>query len=82
MIFNYRGITNIKKGTSGKSWFFEQQTYSKESKKTRSLKAGSGSGNIPKNLFCSFLASLSEGILCSVLPIRIYLQGTDSCFLK
>ena len=42
------GITNIKKGTSGKSWFFEQQTYSKDSKKTRSLKAGSGSGNIPK----------------------------------
>ena len=29
------GITNIKKGTSGKSWFFEQQTYSKDSKKTR-----------------------------------------------
>ena len=44
------GITNIKKGTSGKSWFFEQQTYSKDSKKTRSLKAGSGSGNIPKVL--------------------------------
>ena len=42
------GITNIKKGTSGKSWFFEQQTYSKNSEKTRSLKAGSGSGNIPK----------------------------------
>jgi DNA-cytosine methyltransferase len=42
------GITNIKKGTSGKSWFFEQQTYSKDSEKTRSLKAGSGSGNIPK----------------------------------
>ena len=44
------GITNIKKGTSGKSWFFEQQTYSKDSKKTRSLKAGGGSGNIPKVL--------------------------------
>ena len=42
------GITNIKKGTSGKSWFFEQQTYSKDSKKTRALKAGGGSGNIPK----------------------------------
>jgi len=42
------GITNIKKGTSGKSWFFEQQTYSKDSKKTRSLKSSSGSGNIPK----------------------------------
>ncbi len=41
-------ITNIKKGTSGKSWFFEQQTYSKDSKKTRALKAGGGSGNIPK----------------------------------
>ena len=44
------GITNIKKGTSGKSWFFEQQTYSKDSKKTRSLKSSSGSGNIPKVL--------------------------------
>ena len=44
------GIINIKKGTSGKSWFFEQQTYSKDSKKTRSLKAGGGSGNIPKVL--------------------------------
>lgn len=43
-------ITNIKKGTSGKSWFFEQQTYSKDSKKTRALKAGVGSGNIPKIL--------------------------------
>tara|TARA_B100000927_G_scaffold143149_2_gene115536 strand:+ start:2131 stop:3795 length:1665 start_codon:yes stop_codon:yes gene_type:complete len=42
------GITNIKKGTSDKSWFFEQQTYSKDSKKTRSLKSSSGSGNIPK----------------------------------
>ena len=42
------GITNIKKGTSNKSWFFEQQTYSKDSEKTRSLKSSSGSGNIPK----------------------------------
>ena len=42
------GVTNIKKGTSGKSWFFEQQTYTEDSKKTRALKAGSGSGNIPK----------------------------------
>lgn len=42
------GITNIKKGTSDKSWFFEQQTYSKDSEKTRSLKSSSGSGNIPK----------------------------------
>ena len=45
---SHNGITNIKKGTSGKSWFFEQQTYSKDSKKTRSLKSSSGSGNIPK----------------------------------
>ena len=44
------GITNIKKGTSGRSWFFEQQTYSPNSDKTRALKAGSGSGNIPKVL--------------------------------
>jgi len=44
------GISNIKKGTSGRSWFFEQQTYSPDSDKTRALKAGSGSGNIPKVL--------------------------------
>ena len=44
------GIENIKKGSSGQSWFFEQQTYSTESEKTRSLKAGGGSGNIPKVL--------------------------------
>jgi len=41
------GITNLKKGSSGKSWFFEQQTYTQNSK-ARSLKAGGGSGNIPK----------------------------------
>ncbi len=43
------GIENIKKGTSGFSWFYEQQTYTKNSK-TRTLKAGGGSGNIPKVL--------------------------------
>ena len=42
-------IQNIKKGTSGYSWFYEQQTYTRWSK-TRTLKAGSGSGNIPKVL--------------------------------
>ena len=41
-------IINIKKGTSGKSWMYEQQTYSYSSPKTRTLKAGGGSGNIPK----------------------------------
>jgi DNA-cytosine methyltransferase len=43
------GIINIKKGTSGFSWFYEQQTYTSKSK-TRTLKAGGGSGNIPKVL--------------------------------
>jgi DNA-cytosine methyltransferase len=43
------GIENIKKGTSGFSWFYEQQTYTKNSL-TRTLKAGGGSGNIPKVL--------------------------------
>lgn len=43
------GIENIKKGTSGFSWFYEQQTYTKKSL-TRTLKAGGGSGNIPKVL--------------------------------
>ncbi len=42
-------IENIKKGTSGYSWFYEQQTYTKNSL-TRTLKAGGGSGNIPKVL--------------------------------
>lgn len=43
------GITNLKKGSTGKSWFFEQQTYTPDSK-SRALKAGGGSGNIPKVL--------------------------------
>jgi len=43
-------IINVKKGSSGKSWFMEQQTYSEDSPKTRTLKAGGGSGNIPKVL--------------------------------
>jgi site-specific DNA-cytosine methylase len=43
------GIENIKKGTSCYSWFYEQQTYTKNSL-TRTLKASSGSGNIPKVL--------------------------------
>ena len=41
-------IKNLPKGSSGKSWFFEQQTYLPDSEKTRALKSGSGSGNIPK----------------------------------
>lgn len=42
-------IQNIKKGSSSFSWFYEQQTYTRWSK-TRTLKAGGGSGNIPKVL--------------------------------
>lgn len=41
-------IKNLPKGSSGKSWFFEQQTYLPDSEKTRALKSSSGSGNIPK----------------------------------
>ena len=41
-------IKNLPKGSTGKSWFFEQQTYLPDSEKTRALKSGSGSGNIPK----------------------------------
>ena len=40
-------IINPLKGTSGKSWQFEQNVYS-ENSILRSLKAGGGSGNIPK----------------------------------
>ena len=42
-------IQNIKKGSSSFSWFYEQQIYTRWSK-TRTLKAGGGSGNIPKVL--------------------------------
>ena len=41
-------IINPLKGISGKSWQFEQNVYSNESKCLRSIKAGGGSGNIPK----------------------------------
>ena len=40
-------IKSVTKGSSGKSWFFEQQTTTTDSK-SRTLKAGGGSGNIPK----------------------------------
>jgi len=42
-----KDIINLKKGSTGKSWWFEQQTYHPNSK-TRALKSSSGSGNIPK----------------------------------
>ena len=48
MWVNEKAIKNLPKGSSGKSWFFEQQTYLPNSEKTRALKSGSGSGNIPK----------------------------------
>lgn len=41
-------IINPLKGISGKSWQFEQNVYAEESKCLRSIKAGGGSGNIPK----------------------------------
>ena len=41
-------IKNLPKGSTDKSWFFEQQTYLPDSEKTRALKSSSGSGNIPK----------------------------------
>ena len=49
LALSINNIQNIKKGTSGLSWFFEQQTYTKKSK-TRALKSSEGSGNIPKVL--------------------------------
>ena len=39
--------SKIKKINENKSWFFEQQVYTFNSK-TRTLKAGGGSGNVPK----------------------------------
>jgi len=44
---NKNGICNPLKNASNKGWHFEQNVYTVESK-TRSLKAGGGSGNIPK----------------------------------
>ena len=41
-------IDNPLKGISGQSWQFEQNVYSEDSKCIRTLKAGEGSGNIPK----------------------------------
>lgn len=41
-------IDNPLKGISGQSWQFEQNVYSEDSKLVRTIKAGVGSGNIPK----------------------------------
>ena len=41
-------IDNPLKGVSGQSWHFEQNVYSENSKLIRTIKAGEGSGNIPK----------------------------------
>ena len=41
-------IDNPLKGVSGQSWQFEQNVYSEDSKLIRTIKAGEGSGNIPK----------------------------------
>ncbi len=41
-------VKRLPKGSSGKSWFFEQQTYMEDTDKTGPLKSSSGSGNIPK----------------------------------
>ena len=40
-------INPFLKGTSGMSWFFEQQLYMPQGI-ARAVKAGEGSGNIPK----------------------------------
>lgn len=43
-----KDIDNPLKGVSGQSWQFEQNVYSEDSKLIRTIKAGEGSGNIPK----------------------------------
>jgi site-specific DNA-cytosine methylase len=43
-----KDIDNPLKGISGQSWQFEQNVYSEDSKCVRTIKAGEGSGNIPK----------------------------------
>lgn len=45
---NEADIDNPLKGISGQSWQFEQNVYSEDSKLIRTIKAGEGSGNIPK----------------------------------
>lgn len=43
-----KDIDNPLKGKTPYGWHFEQNVYSENSKCIRSLKAGGGSGNIPK----------------------------------
>ena len=43
-----KDIDNPLKGKTKYGWHFEQNVYSEDSKCIRSLKAGGGSGNIPK----------------------------------
>lgn len=45
---NENEIDNPLKGISGNGWHFEQNVYSEKSKLIRTIKAGGGSGNIPK----------------------------------
>jgi len=71
-------ITNIKKGTSGYSWFMEQQTYAYESKKTRALKAGGGSGNIPKVLRPCELKEFNPDSTCHHAATATDIKGNES----
>ena len=53
-------IDNPLKGISGQSWQFEQNVYSEDSKCIRTIKAGEGSGNIPKVIENSATARIIE----------------------
>lgn len=48
MMNDDKDIDNPLKGKTSYGWHFEQNVYSLDSKCIRSLKAGGGSGNIPK----------------------------------
>jgi len=55
---NKNNICNPIKDKSNKGWHFEQNVYTEDSK-TRSLKAGGGSGNIPKILINGIIRKLT-----------------------
>lgn len=55
-------INPFPKGTSGMSWFFEQQLYMPQGI-ARAVKAGEGSGNIPK-VIVNVDSKISEKRIC------------------
>lgn len=68
-------IDNPLKGISGKSWQFEQNVYSEDSRCTRAIKAGEGSGNIPKVIETE--PKLEQVDLVQTVKNRVYVVDTE-----